>query len=474
MAEEQKDYRSRIYHDPASNVKAGSYRSTGAYANPAVSYVDYTVIQKAGDAAARNISSAVMAKQDARLKFENEIKENYSKYLESAAINTSLSLGDMVQDELNENLKSFDNFLDLDQRQQAETLRGVEEFNSKNKIIDKTMKEIGSYEIDIMDLDKPSMKIVNSWMKGDMDAVKSIAYTDGRIGADYEYTNPETGEKTIVTQRDILAELSTLKNITPELEAFDSATTANAKLQQNIVNSDANRYSKRDIIAEQAPKFLNAMEHDTKVLIYQNRVNKGIDYHPESLDGFDFESEDEMKSYWAEQDKELLGYITNQFDEKVMQPKPAIYVPKSTGSTGSGGSNSGSEYGVRPAATVVLDQNLMKGGKFNPDKAKAAKESIESKLLDIISGGKKFTQSQADIDKAALAAEDYIKSLKNGTDANTARILQGSNTIINNRYIPIQDPFFIVNDAGEIELHYSLEQKGSQSTGGVRGEYDDI
>ena len=472
MAEEQKNYRSRIYHDPASTAKAGSYRSTGAYANPAVSYVDYTVIQKAGDAAAKNISSAVMAKQDARLKFENEIKENYSKYLESAAINTSLSLGDMVQDELNENLKSFDNFLDLDQRQQAETLRGVEEFNSKNKIIDKTMKEIGSYNVDIMDLDKPSMKIVNSWMKGDMDAVKSIAYTDGRIGADYEYTNPDTGEKTVVTQRQILAELSTLKDITPELEAFDTATTENAKLQQSIVNSDANRYSKRDIITEQAPKFLNAMEPDTKALIYQNRVNKGIDYHPRSLDGREFESEDEMKSYWAEQDKEMLGYITNQFDEKIMQPKPAIYVPKSTGGRGSGGSNSGSEYEVRPAPTVVLDQNLMKGGKFNENRAEAATASIESKLLDIISSGKKGEVNQVDVDRASAAAKDYVESLKNGTEANTARILQGSNTMINNRYLPIQNPFFIVNQAGEIELHYSLEQKGNQSA--EAGSLDDI
>ena len=37
-------------------------------------------------------------------------------------------------------------------------------------------------------------------------------------------------------------------------------------------------------------------------------------------------------------------------------------------------------------------------------------------------------------------------------------ILQGTTTMINNRYIPIQDPFFVINPKGEIELHYSLEQ----------------
>ena len=475
----EKDYKSRIYHNPGSTQQAGVYKSTGAYANPAVSYVDYRVIQQAGEAAAVSISNAVMAKQEARIKFENEIKENYSKYLDSATIQTSLSLGDMVQEELNENLKSFDSFLDLDQRQQAETLRQVDEFNAKNKIIDKTMKEIGSYEIDIMDLDKPSMKIVNAWMKGDMDAVKSIAYTDGRIGADYEHTDPDTGKKTIVTQRDIIAQLSTLKDITPELNSFDKAIGDNAKLQQSIVNSDANRYSKRDIISEQAPKFVDAMELETKSLIYQNRVNKGVDYHPQALENREFESDEEMKSYWAEQDRELLGYITGQFEEKIMQPKPAIYEPKSTSTGGRGGSGSTGGYERRAAPKIVLDQNLMKGGKFNEDKAEAATASIRSKLLDIISSGKKGQLDQVDVDKATVAAEDYVQSLREGKGGgNTARILQGTTTMINNRYIPIQDPFFIINPKGEIELHYSLEQSrlgGSSSTSNLSaGSLDNI
>ena len=455
----EKDYKSRIYHNPGSTKQAGVYKSTGAYANPAVSYVDYSVIQEAGEAAAVNISNAVMAKQEARVKFENEIKENYNKYLESATVQTSLSLGDMVQEELNENLTSFDNFLDLDQRQQAETLRYVDEFNAKNKLIDKTMKDIGSYEIDIMDLDKPSFKIINAWMKGDMDAVKSVAYNDGRIGADYEYTDPDTGKKTMVTQRDLIAQLSTLKDITPELNSFDKAIGDNAKLQQSIVNSDANRYSKRDIISEQAPKFVDAMELETKSLIYQNRVNKGIDYHPQALENREFESDEEMKSYWSEQDRELLGYITSQFDEKIMQPKPAIYEPKSTSTGGRGGSGSTGGYERRAAPKIVLDQNLMKGGKFNEDKAEAAIESIKGTIMDIISLGKKGNVFEVDRNKAKVAAEDYVQSLREGKGGgNTARILQGVTTMVNNKYIPIQDPFFIINPKGEIELHYSLEQ----------------
>ena len=78
---------------------------------------------------------------------------------------------------------------------------------------------------------------------------------------------------------------------------------------------------------------------------------------------------------------------------------------------------------------------------------------------DIISSGKKGNLDQVDVDKATVAAEDYVQSLREGKGGgNTARILQGTTTMINNRYIPIQDPFFIINPKGEIELHYSLEQ----------------
>ena len=145
---------------------------------------------------------------------------------------------------------------------------------------------------------------------------------------------------------------------------------------------------------------------------------------------------------------------------------------RQTGGGRSGSNNRGNEYEVRAAPTVVLDQNLMKGGRFNENRAEAAMASIESKLLDIISSGKKGEVNQVDADKASAAAKDYVESLKNGTEANTSRILQGSNTMINNKYLPIQDPFFVVNQAGEIELHYSLEQKGNQSTG--TGSLDDI
>ena len=362
---------------PTNFGQVQGYQSVNAYTNPSVFASDFTVIQQNLSQAGQGIIQSAMAIQAERIKIEKDLRDSYNEYTQKRLIEANKMMGQKVQETMNLNIESFDDFINMTEQQKQRTLLSVDEFNNANKIVEKSMAEIGSYQIDVRDTSKPSVRLISEMQKGNADAFEMIPFKDGRIGADYKLKLRDengnfTGETVTITQDQLITQLGTVKNIEPVISGLNKQMSDVATKIQPIINASATRgVADSDVQVNREVKnlFETTIMPDTKEAYYANVISPGEDYHPEidPRTGEKFKNQKEKEEYHNFQDSKFINYLRNQLKSQTYQP--AIVVPTQETSGGGSGSGSKTQYkrlDQQLQIDLVESMNIVKAGINTP------------------------------------------------------------------------------------------------------------
>ena len=257
----------------------------GAYTNPKLYGLDFSVITEDTSAAAAKIAYATAKQQEERAKREKEFKDSYKDFINKAYLDANDYLGEEYRNTLNASYQDIENFANMSEADKQNIIRNVQATNAGMGEIAAKMPEIATMDIDIDKYDDPSVRLLGAMARGDRNAFKSIKDPNNPMLINWQYTekDPDTGEsKTYnIPMKDLRMSMGSVQDISPRINAVDNELSALAGQYQKNINSFATRGERFDWDSKFS-EYFKGMDEEELDLYYRNAFPdiRGVDYTP--------------------------------------------------------------------------------------------------------------------------------------------------------------------------------------------------
>jgi hypothetical protein len=257
----------------------------GAYSNPKLYGLDFSVITENTSAAAAKIAYATAKQQEERSNREKEFKDSYKDFISKSYIDANDYLGEEYRNSLNDSYQDIENFANMSESDKQNTIKNVQSTNVGMREIASKMSEIATMDIDIDKYDDPAIRLLGSMAKGDRDAFKSVKDPNNPMIINWQYTekDPDTGEsKTYdISMKDLRMSMGSVQDISPRINAIDKELTALAGQYQKNIDSFATRGARFDWDGKFS-EYFKGMDEEELDLYYRNAFPdiRGVDYTP--------------------------------------------------------------------------------------------------------------------------------------------------------------------------------------------------
>jgi hypothetical protein len=257
----------------------------GAYTNPKLYGLDFSVITENTSAAAAKIAYATAKQQEERAKREKEFKDSYKDFISKAYLDANDYLGEEYRNSLNDSLQDIENFASMSEADKQNAIRNVQATNAGMSEIATKMSEIATMDIDIDKYDDPSVRLLGAMARGDRNAFKSVKDPNNPMVINWQYTekDPDTGEsKTYdISMKDLRMSMGSVQDISPRIDAIDNELSALAGQYQKNINSFATRGVRFDWESKFS-EYFKGMDEEELDLYYRNAFPdiRGVDYTP--------------------------------------------------------------------------------------------------------------------------------------------------------------------------------------------------
>jgi hypothetical protein len=257
----------------------------GAYTNPKLYGLDFSVITENTSEAAAKIAYATAKQQEERAKREKEFKDSYKDFISKAYLDANDYLGEEYRNSLNDSLQDIENFANMSEADKQNHIRNVKATNAGMKEIAIKMPELATMDIDIDRYDDPSVRLLGAMARGDRNAFKSIKDPNNPMVINWQYTekDPDTGEsKTYdISMKDLRMSMGSVQDISPRIDAIDNELSALAGQYQKNINSFATRGARFDW-ENKFSEYFKGMDEEELDLYYRNAFPdiRGVDYTP--------------------------------------------------------------------------------------------------------------------------------------------------------------------------------------------------
>ena len=257
----------------------------GAYTNPKLYGLDFSVITENTSEAAAKIAYATAKQQEERAKREKEFKDSYKDFISKAYLDANDYLGEEYRNSLNDSLQDIENFANMSEADKQNHIRNVKATNAGMKEIAIKMPELATMDIDIDRYDDPSVRLLGAMARGDRNAFKSIKDPNNPMVINWQYTekDPDTGEsKTYdISMKDLRMSMGSVQDISPRIDAIDNELSALAGQYQKNINSFATRGARFDWESKFS-EYFKGMDEEELDLYYRNAFPdiRGVDYTP--------------------------------------------------------------------------------------------------------------------------------------------------------------------------------------------------
>jgi len=257
----------------------------GAYTNPKLYGLDFSVITENTSAAAAKIAYATAKQQEERAKREKEFKDSYKDFISKAYLDANDYLGEEYRNTLNTSYQDIENFANMSEADKQNIIRNVQATNAGMGEIAAKMPEIATMDIDIDKYDDPSVRLLGAMARGDRNAFKSIKDPNNPMVINWQYTekDPDTGEsKTYdISMKDLRMSMGSVQDIAPRIDAIDNELSALAGQYQKNINSFATRGARFDWESKFS-EYFKGMDEEELDLYYRNAFPdiRGVDYTP--------------------------------------------------------------------------------------------------------------------------------------------------------------------------------------------------
>lgn len=257
----------------------------GAYTNPKLYGIDYSVVGEAMSQMGAKIAYATAKQQEERAKREKEFKDSYKDFISKAYIDSNDYLAEEYRNTLNDSLQDIENFANMSEADKQNHIRNVEATNAGMKEIAAKMPELATMDIDIKQYGNPEVSLLAAMARGDKDAFKSVKDPNNPMVINWQYTekDPDTGEsKTYdISMKDLRMSMASLQDISPRIDAIDNELSALAEQYQKNINSFATRGARFDWESKFS-EYFKGMDEEELDLYYRNAFPdiRGVDYTP--------------------------------------------------------------------------------------------------------------------------------------------------------------------------------------------------
>ena len=257
----------------------------GAYTNPKLYGLDFSVITENTSEAAAKIAYATAKQQEERSKREKEFKDSYKDFISKAYLDANDYLGEEYRNTLNDSLQDIENFANMSEADKQNHIRNVKATNAGMKEIATKMPELATMDIDIDRYDDPSVRLLGAMARGDRSAFKSVKDPNNPMVINWQYTekDPDTGEsKTYdISMKDLRMSMGSVQDISPRIDAIDNELSTLAGQYQKNINSFATRGARFDWESKFS-EYFKGMDEEELDLYYRNAFPdiRGVDYTP--------------------------------------------------------------------------------------------------------------------------------------------------------------------------------------------------
>ena len=257
----------------------------GAYSNPKLYGLDFSVITENTSAAATKIAYATAKQQEERSNREKEFKDSYKDFISKSYIDANDYLGEEYRNSLNDSYQDIENFTNMSESDKQNIIKNVQSTNVGMREIASKMSEIATMDIDIDKYDDPAIRLLGSMAKGDRNAFKSVKDPNNPMIINWQYTekDPDTGEsKTYdISMKDLRMSMGSVQDISPRINAIDKELTALAGQYQKNIDSFATRGARFDWDGKFS-EYFKGMDEEELDLYYRNAFPdiRGVDYTP--------------------------------------------------------------------------------------------------------------------------------------------------------------------------------------------------
>lgn len=257
----------------------------GAYSNPKLYGLDFSVITENTSAAATKIAYATAKQQEERSNREKEFKDSYKDFISKSYIDANDYLGEEYRNSLNDSYQDIENFANMSESDKQNIIKNVQSTNVGMREIASKMSEIATMDIDIDKYDDPAIRLLGSMAKGDRNAFKSVKDPNNPMIINWQYTekDPDTGEsKTYdISMKDLRMSMGSVQDISPRINAIDKELTALAGQYQKNIDSFATRGARFDWDGKFS-EYFKGMDEEELDLYYRNAFPdiRGVDYTP--------------------------------------------------------------------------------------------------------------------------------------------------------------------------------------------------
>jgi hypothetical protein len=256
----------------------------GAYTNPKLYGLDFSVITENTSEAAAKIAYATAKQQEERAKREKEFKDSYKDFISKAYLDANDYLGEGYRSALNDSLQDVENFANMSEADKQNAIKNIQADNAGMKELSAKMSELARMDIDIDKYDDPSVRMLGDMAKG-VKTFKSVKDQDNPMGINWQYTekDPDTGEsKTYdISMKDLRMSMASLQDISPRIDAVDNELSTLAGQYQKNINSFATRGERFDW-GSKFSEYFKGMDEEELDLYYRNAFPdiRGVDYTP--------------------------------------------------------------------------------------------------------------------------------------------------------------------------------------------------
>jgi hypothetical protein len=436
----------------------------GAYTNPKLYGLDFSVITENTSEAAAKIAYATAKQQEERAKREKEFKDSYKDFISKAYLEANDYLGEEYRNTLNASLQDIENFSNMTEADKQNIVRTIQDDNTGTKEIAAKMPELATIDIDINKYDDPSVRLLAAMAKGDKNAFKSVKDPNNPMGINWQLTekDPITGEsKTYdISMRQLRMSMASLQDISPRIDAVDNELSALAGQYQKNIDSFATRGARFDWDSKFS-EYFKGMDEEELDLYYRNAFPeiRGVDYTPNinpvtnQTWGDSDEEQAEKERLYNEKRQDLEARLKQKItgllaDTPIsMTERERLAIQSSLNKTYNSDKNTTKQKSVGEVIPLGNAAKLDAG-----DEA-ALREAIDKLATRLLAGA--GAQNPAGSISEGLKGRITKAILNAQKEGNSALELKGDVVEVNNEKYNIQDAFFIVNPGtGLLELHW--------------------
>ena len=258
----------------------------GAYTNPKLYGIDFSIITKNTSKAATEIAAATAKRQQERAKREQEFKNSYKEFISETYLKSNDYLAEEYRNVVNDSIQDIENFANMSEADKQNTTRTIQADNAGIKELAAKMPELATMDLDIKSYDDPRVRLLAAMARGDKDAFKSIKDPNNLMAISWQYTekDPDTGESKNydISMKDLRMGMASLQDISPRIDAVDNELSTIAGQYQKNINSFATRGARFDW-ENKFSEYFKGMDEEELDLYYRNAFPdiRGVDYTPD-------------------------------------------------------------------------------------------------------------------------------------------------------------------------------------------------